>query len=406
MAFGVVAITVDLLPAWILPPYGATWVSAPTLNALAARGVVFDRVVADAADPSAVALEFVEGLRTGRLNLVTDDVALAAAAQAGWGSSEKVAVWAADATGTVGRPRGAAGGMRALFAEAARLASLPGAAGMLWCHATSLGREWSAPSEYRERYRDPEDPPGLEGTHVPCGSVDAVADPDALAAIRHAFAGEVTFFDECLGTLLAAADAAAGPRPPLVLLAGVRGMPLGLHGWVGPPATPCGHVAAYGESVDLPVILVDPLRRMAAQRFGGLVGPRDLAAAVESLLGTGPIVRAGTRQGCLRGLFSDWLAVPREAIFGRFPNATSVTTADWRLILRSLQEADGGGVRAELYAKPDDYFETNDVADRCTDVVESLGLLAASAAPSRLPKESQPPSLPLVMDDVPGAEYP
>ena len=44
-------VTIDRLPAWILPAYGATWVAAPTIDRLAARGVVFDGVVATSDDP-------------------------------------------------------------------------------------------------------------------------------------------------------------------------------------------------------------------------------------------------------------------------------------------------------------------------------------------------------------------
>jgi hypothetical protein len=36
--------------------------------------------------------------------------------------------------------------------------------------------------------------------------------------------------------------------------------------------------------------------------------------------------------------------------------------------------------RVRLFAKPDDYFELCDVADRCPDVAEELGRLAAAAA--------------------------
>lgn len=382
MAHGVVAITIDLLPAWILPPYGATWVSAPTLNTLSARGIVFDRVVAEVADPVAVAREMVPVPQGGRLDLVTDDDRLAALVHTG-SASAATGTPAEPIHGSEGPARGTRGGPLALFSRAAQVASLPGAAGTLWCHLTSLGRAWSAPPSYRERYRDPEDPPGLGGTGVPRMAVDAATDPDALAAIRHAFAGEVTYLDECLGGLLAAVDAAAGGQPPLVLVAGVRGMPLGLHGWAGPPEAASGFVPAYGEVVDLPVIVVDPKGRMAAQRFGGLVCPRDVAAAVEDVLGGDPNGPAESPGGGLRGLFSAWLAPscgpdrgssrsPREAVVGLFAGGRSVTTAEWRLILRSRPESVGQGPAAELYAKPDDYFETNNVADRCPEVVESL----------------------------------
>ena len=40
---GLLLVTVDRLPAWILPAYGTTWVSTPAIDALAASGMRFDR---------------------------------------------------------------------------------------------------------------------------------------------------------------------------------------------------------------------------------------------------------------------------------------------------------------------------------------------------------------------------
>ena len=78
-------VTVDRLPAWIVPAWGATWVSAPALDALAGRGVVFDRLIAPSLDPGQT-LDALGGAlvtaaaRAGlRPTLVTDDAAFAAA---------------------------------------------------------------------------------------------------------------------------------------------------------------------------------------------------------------------------------------------------------------------------------------------------------------------------------------
>ncbi|NBV46506.1 MAG: hypothetical protein EBR86_12930 [Planctomycetia bacterium] len=46
MAFGVLVVTLDRLPAWILPAYGSTWLATPALDQLAARGLVLDRLLA------------------------------------------------------------------------------------------------------------------------------------------------------------------------------------------------------------------------------------------------------------------------------------------------------------------------------------------------------------------------
>ena len=47
----VLIITIDRLPAWILPAWGSTWVAAPALDGLAARGVIFDKVLTPTPNP-------------------------------------------------------------------------------------------------------------------------------------------------------------------------------------------------------------------------------------------------------------------------------------------------------------------------------------------------------------------
>lgn len=382
MAYGLLAITIDLLPSWILPPYGATWVSAPSLNRLAADGVVFDRVVADKDDPVLTALDLVPAGVQGGVHLVTDDgsfaeaVGLTMATQGHSGAT-------CDSQGARFRSTlvDQAAGTRALISRAKALAGEPDDDGVLWCHLTGLGRRWEAPSDYRERYRDPEDPPVLTGAVPPRMAVDADTDPDELASVRHAFAAEITFLDECLGELFSAVDADGGGRRPLVILAGVRGMPLGLHGWAGPPdgGARSSNVLAYGEMVDLPVIVVDPSGRMAAQRFAGLVRPRGIGGILADELAALRGRRSNAGQDARRGLFEARTATVPDPVIGRFADTTSVTTSEWRLLLRpdggrSLERS--GGV--ELYSKPDDSFEVCNVADRCPEVVDALTALATA----------------------------
>ena len=65
-------ITVDRLPAWILPAWGATWVAAPAIDALAGRGVIFDRLLTPRADPRATACDL---LGQGRESLLAQAAA-------------------------------------------------------------------------------------------------------------------------------------------------------------------------------------------------------------------------------------------------------------------------------------------------------------------------------------------
>ncbi|MFM9059658.1 MAG: hypothetical protein ACKOSQ_11135 [Planctomycetaceae bacterium] len=368
-AAGMLVVAIDRLPAWILPAYGATWVSMPRLTALAARGIVFDRVIAETDDPVATLADLLGGAgepaplvaaaaaRGWRTALVTDDTAAAVAG--------------ADITRVFDPARTTAGHeveatCLARLGAAARAAVAAGDHRLVIVHATSLGTRWDAPPGFREAYVAPEDPPPPPGAEVPDFEVAAGTDPDLLVGVRQAFAGQLTLLDRCLGAVIDAALASGWS----VLVAGLRGLALGLHGHVGP-----GGVAPFGEIVHLPALLADAAGRMAGQRHGGLVLPADLGTTLVEALGgrvAPPEPGSPWRGASLAGLLESWTSPHRDRVVAVTRGGAAVVTPGWHCV--------AGARRVALHAKPDDYFELCDVADRCPEVAEELGGLAATAA--------------------------
>jgi arylsulfatase A-like enzyme len=362
-------VTIDRLPAWILPAYGSSWVSTPALNALAGRGIVFDGLVATGSDPHEVLADLLGGMwaapaeaRVG--SLVTDDPSILE--HAGQGLETRCieaatpAATATDEDGTI---------LARLFDAAAEVVAA-GRHACVWCHAGSLGWAWDAPDGFREAYVDPDDPPPPPGAAVPELAVSADTDPDLIVGIRQVFAGQLTLLDRRLSRLLA--GVADGWT---VLVVGVRGLPLGLHGRLG-----VGPLPPFGELIRLPAILVDANARMAGQRYGGLVTPADLGATLVELAGgEGAAEPDGPLPGrSLAGLFRNWSVTERDRVIVTTPEGVAVVTPHWHLTL----SAGAGEVepRLHLFAKPDDYFELCDVANRCPDVVDALREVAAAAA--------------------------
>ena len=355
-------VTIDRLPAWILPAYGATWVATPAIDRLAARGVVFDGVVAMSDDPR----DAVQGLlawttrRPTAVAIVTDDPEVVHGACGGEVTVVPIVSpprqEADEASTSLGR----------LFAAATAVVEQR-RHDVVWCHAGSLGVSWDAADEFREAYVDPEDPPPPAGAAVPDVAVTSDTDPDLVAGVRHVFAGQVTLLDRWLDRLVTA----AGDRCT-ILVAGIRGMPLGLHGRLGPGALP-----PYAEVVRLPAILVDADGRMAGQRYGGLVTPADLGETLADTVANAVVSSAEPWQGrSLASLFTDWTITARDRVIVTGREGTAVVTPAWHLIrLPDDQES-----ALKLFAKPDDCFDLCDVADRCPAVVEDLRPLAEAAA--------------------------
>lgn len=386
-ATGLLVVTVDGLPAWMLPAYGATWVAMPAVDALAARGVVFDRVITPSTDPhetlralagetagdapSVVRLAAARGWAPA---IVTDDSDVAARFA---GGGADVTLVAAVARGDAAADDGETAVAR--LVDAAVAAIRAGGRGLVWCHIGSLGVAWDAPRRHRDRYVDPEDPPPPPGGGVPSFAVDADTDPDRIVGMRQVFAGQLSLLDAQLGRLFDLAVAAHWT----MLFAGVRGMPLGLHGWVGVD----GPDEPHGERVHVPAILVDAAGRMAAQRFGGLVVPADLGATLAELVaGEGADEERPLRdpampwQGVsLAGLLRDWSAVPRDRVVVMARDGTAIVTPAWHCQSSRRAVVEAGGRRVRLFAKPDDFFECNDVADRCPAVADPFADIIARA---------------------------
>ena len=356
----ILVVTLDRLPAWILPAHGSTWVAMPAVDALAGRGLLFDRVIATGDDDLATLRDLGLGDLGADAIVVTDAPHVAGAVEAGGGAVRLVAARA----GRVPETDAAATSLSRLMATA-RDAVTAGRHALVWVHAASLGVAWDAPVEYREAYADPEDPPPYAGATVPEMVVHADTDPDVVVGIRQAFAGQLTHLDACLGPLVAAASGWH------VLFAGVRGLGLGLHGRVG-----AGPMPPFGELVHVPAILADATGRMAAQRYGGLVVPADLGATLRALRGVSavpPDAGAPWQGRSLAGLLADWSAPARDRVVVASTQGGAVVTAGWHLLAEDDRPP-------RLFHKPDDFFELCDVADRCPAVVEELAPLAAAAA--------------------------
>lgn len=379
---GMLIVTIDRLPAWILPAYGCTWAATPVLDALAGRGLVLDRLMAAGDDPLATLASL-----AGRAPPAHDGwPLLEAAAARGW--SPAVVTDDADFAARLPpdvvtrvvpaatEPRIAADATETNLGRLGAAAADLGARRdhrLIWLHATSLGHAWDAPLELREAYLDPDDPPPPPGAGVPRLEVTAETDPDEVAVLRQLFAGQLTLLDDCLGRLLESLDADDPQRRWSVFLAGVRGMPLGLHGTVGPLPLP-----PYGELVQLPALLVDHRARMAAQRYGGLLIPADCGATLVELLGDSPAGDDDHGRGrSLVPLLDEWRIEPRDRAVAVTSRGIAVVTPAWHLVLPSVGDGEG---RPLLFTKPDDYFEACDVADRVPDVAEELARVARLAA--------------------------
>jgi arylsulfatase A-like enzyme len=380
-------LVVDRLQAGYLGAYGNTWIDTPEWNRLAGQGFVFDQFLIDSPDLASLyrgywlgrhalcakapaeevslpRLAAESGLRT---LLVTDEPEVARhPLSRDFGDVVELDVGPADrpaedvAQTYLARCCGTLAGeiedLREPF--------------FLWCHLGGLGRAWDAPWEFRAQYGEPGDPDPPRSVEVPSLSLPADFDPDQLLGISQAYAGQVSLLDTCLAAVVEALDSSPlGPQTLLVVLS-ARGFPLGEHGRVGP-----GDEALHEELVHVPLVMRLPDCQFATGRSLALIEPRDLAAmlaawhgaqaAGETIARSSPVCPAYPPHSTTEPFFLP----ARDRVYVVGPGGQrAIRTPAWYL----SDVANDPSRPPELYVKPDDRWEVNEVSDRAADVVELL----------------------------------
>ena len=227
---------------------------------------------------------------------------------------------------------------------------------LLWCHLTGLGGPWDAPPEFRQRYVEEDDPPPPDSDEVPCRMLEEDYDPDQLLGISQAYAGQVSLLDVCVGALLEFLDAGPIGANTLLGLISARGFPLGEHRRVGDYDE-----SLYGELVHVPMGIRFPDGLGQAVRSQGLAHPGDVYPTLLDWWGLEHATPPGAAS--LMPLAREETESLRDRLCVVNASERGIRTPAWY-----LRDAD----RAELFAKPDDRWEVNDVANRCRDVVDML----------------------------------
>jgi arylsulfatase A-like enzyme len=362
-------IAIDGLRASALGAYGNTWYDTPALDALAAHSVVHEWMW----PPSTDLADFYHALWHGEQSLVrllaaagvsatltTDDPALLDAQAADFAEVCRLDM-AADALA----PEITETSLARLFALAAQQLRTAGEAitrdpdthrpRLWWLHARGFFGPWDAPLTLRESLLDDEDP--AAPTYLTPPLLGRAADHDALLLCRVAYAAQAMVLDECVGALMASLAESNLEADTLVALVGCRGYALGEHGALGASGL-------YSETLHVPCLVRTPGASSPPPRISNLTQPVDLVSTLAHWFGLespAPPAR-------------DFIVASSAA------GERAIRTPAWLLRQPPRQNSETPP-SVELYVKPDDRWEANEVADRCPDVA-ARALAALDAAQS------------------------
>lgn len=359
----ILILTIDGLGSRDLGAYGNTWIETPNFDRLAARSLLFEHVLINTTQPdwslASMAVgqnvaavvgqphSVLAGLRAQGVStiLFSDRASPFPEALAESSFERRVAVDAASS-----RPSAAEWEethCANFFAQLIEVRKTLPQPHCLWAHYVGLSNCWDAPHAWRQRMVDEGDPDPPTWTNPP-EAVLTDRDPDLQLPFYQAFAAEIMVLDACLDPLLDELTAEAQIR---FLLASPRGYPLGEHAVVGHHQP-----ILYSELTSVPLMITD-FSAAIGWRSQELVQPSRVAEYIRDAYpshGNSSIFRVGQAE----------VAASQRRAVCLAQRASALRTPEWLLIQ--------GSERRELYAKPDDRWESNEVSSRCHEVVENL----------------------------------
>jgi len=396
-----------------LGPYGNEWVLTPNLDRVAAEGVVFDQHIADLPDPGLAW----QTLWSGRYSFGGADPGAALQRRALFAALADggiQTIWLSDLRSalppeqeefwdTVIIPRRDAetGPEVALIAAVETGLDLLASEGnsLLWIETDRLLPPWSINDDVFAAYFDACGPLLEEDADAASDGESGVeemppswVDPPSSEAqslsgrdwrrLAASFASVTSQLDTELGEIFERLREAALDGDALWMVTATTGFPLGEHRRIG-----YRNASLYEERTHLPLMLRMPGDREGGRRVGALTQSVDILPTLLEWFQVQPpgiahgksLLALATRRGePIRQYAVSGLRAPQSL-------GWALQTPQWKLILSAQSSAEGASPTSQLFEKPDDRWEVNDLYAKHLEWAEHLeqclhGFVAAAAA--------------------------
>jgi len=338
--------------------YGNGWIETPHLDRLAAEGVVFDQHFLDASAPGSLSqpglTEIVVAQRTRR------------------------------------------GTIRAALHALDPLQQTDPC--LLRVQLPSLAPPWKVPARFLKRtFTEDQDEPAEEtegeADEAPAprppltpwldpapGPIDL--DDTAWERLQNTYAAVVSHLDAQLGLLLDVLEECGLLKEALVIFTAERGLALGEHGILG-DCRPWLHE----ELIHLPLIIRFPDGAEAGRRVAALTQPADLGATVRTAFGAPAACPGHDLLPLARGAVAKVreVAVIQQRLGER--EEWGLRTPEWSFLLPVRQAVEDTPRPVQLYVKPEDRWEVNNVVQQHWELAEGLEKQLREAVAATQPRQ-------------------
>ncbi len=378
----VICLIVDRLRASALGGYGGSWCETPQLDRLASESLVLDQALADSLTLESLYHGFwqsqspfrprstdVQSTLPGLVSrqgwstyLLSDEPAVAEHSLAeDFDARECVTTEPTTTSADDWAETQLAHLFAATIDRLDQLRTKSDSPFFLWLHSRAMAGPWDAPYAFRQQLADEEDPDPPREVAVPNRSFSADDDPDLRLGYLQSYHSQVLVLDRCVGTLLDYLRETGLDRQCLVVLLGARGMALGEHGEVGPTGD-----RLLAPVVQTPWLLRFPDALGAMCRSDRLMIPSDLPCMLLDWLAVRDKFPVADGQS-LWPFDHDEPSPARDHVcLHGADDERAIRTLAWQF--RTCASSD----LQQLFVKPDDRWEMNEISSRCPEIVAGL----------------------------------
>jgi arylsulfatase A-like enzyme len=364
----VLVVVADALHLGYLGCYGNEWIDTPHFDRLAAEAVVFDQHYSNC--PDAVGAR--RAWRSGCYHFTRKDSCRSQVTPAadllhllraggvftclvqdsdGPGREEFSAGW-----DRVAGPSDEEEPLKAALAQCARVLDdlAERDRWLLWLGLSTLRSPTTVPDEFRQMYAEDGEAPDT--------------DIGRVRLLQDCYAGAVSYVDAALGQLLEELQARGLDGQTWLVVTTDRGQVLGEHGRAGPERP-----RLHDELIHLPLLVRLPGGAEAGRRVVGLTQPVDL---LPTLLNIFALPAPPVHGHNLHSLLHEEMAAVRSyAVSGMETGATwegALRSPEWSFLLPLRVPDRHGPHEPQLFVKPDDRWEVNNVAQHHPALAEHL----------------------------------
>jgi arylsulfatase A-like enzyme len=243
---------------------------------------------------------------------------------------------------------------------------------LIWVETDFLAPPWSVDKSVDDYFSDEGDDDSSVRPTEPLknptiGWVDR-SDDLTFARLQRTYATVISQLDDGLGQLLEELRRRERDNPMMLIVTTDQGFPLGEHGLVG-GFRPWLH----DELVHIPLLIRMPSGTAAGSRIRALTQPVDLMPTLLEALGLDfPDIHGSSLLPLIEG---EQERIREFACSGlRMGNALewSLRTPDWAFLSPIFPEENDLSRDRQLYVKPDDRWEVNNVLQHHPDLAETL----------------------------------